>query len=137
MSGALHLWPHLSFLGRLEHFSRDWAALDRLLGTHMTPHDPRLGQHPTSRSPNRIRESTLQLLQDSPSFLRALCHLYLVDFTCLDYPLPAVCSDITLPHSLGCKNASILSAAIGSNVKQTGSGGNSAPMNKAKRLIEC
>jgi hypothetical protein len=142
MSGALHLWPHLSFLGRLEHFSRDWAALNQLLGTDMTPHDATLGDHVTSKSPNQIKENTLKLLAESPEYARALCHLLLVDYTCLAYPLPAACADITPPYTLGCKNVTILSAALGR--KQAGNNNdngknnlNLAAVEKAKTLSHC
>ena len=115
MSSVLPLWPALSFIGRLEHFQRDWDRVNEIFWTDMRPHDKHLGEHVTSNNPNRIKENTLQLLRKFPSYERALCHLFLVDYVCFSYALPEACSDITPPHSLGCKNATVLNAALGND----------------------
>ena len=123
MAGVFHLWSEISFIGHLEHFSRDWALVNDLYDTDMTPHNPTLGEHVTSHSPNGIRESTQRLLRDNPAFQRALCHLYIVDYTCFDYPLPEVCVGITVPYSLGCKNTTVLSTALGVSISDRNSNG--------------
>ena len=88
MSGVLHLWPNITFVGRLEHFDRDWSQVNALYGTDMSGYDKTIGEHISSRDPNGIKRNTLQLLREFPAYYRALCHLLLVDYVCFSYPLP-------------------------------------------------
>jgi len=115
MAGVLHLWPDVSFIGRLEHFDRDWRRVNTLYDTAMTTYDKAVGAHMSSNDPNLIKKHTLQLLEEYPAYKRALCHLLLVDFVCFEYALPEECANISPPYSLHCdrKNMTLLRAAVG------------------------
>ena len=101
----------VDLVGRLESFSEDWER--EVVPTYgiAVPYDYHLGMHATSanhpaagatassldaaidRDPMRARESLVALLHSQPNYLRALCHLLLLDYVCLpEYELPLACA---------------------------------------------
>lgn len=54
-----------------------------------------LGVHQSSLDTNGVREAFRALLAapDGAAYMRALCHLLLVDFVCFDYKLPSACQN--------------------------------------------
>ena len=97
-------------VGRLESFAEDWQQ-QILPAYHLPfPYDFRLGDHPTSvnhpqqqdrgtggdRDPLGVRKSLAALFASKPRYLRALCHLLLIDYICLPgYDLPSECAFLT------------------------------------------
>ena len=91
----------LDFVGKLENFTRDWAALGALGGVGDNfPYDPELGQHPGSAE-TADRDAMDALLRDDVSILRALCILLAPDYACFDYAMPPECADLqaSLAHT--------------------------------------
>ena len=113
----------VDIVGRLESFSEDWEREVVPAYGIAAPYDYRLGMHATSanhpagtgaaashsastkgernhgddaaidRDPLRARESLVALLRSQPHYLRALCHLLLLDYVCLpEYELPLACA---------------------------------------------
>ncbi len=82
--------PRLDFIGRVEHFSDDWAALLEWLNAtgRLARRRRRPIRHTTKRDPCAIAADQL----DAPT-LRRLCSLYAADYACLAgiYPLPGAC----------------------------------------------
>ena len=115
MSGVLNQWRNISFLGQLENFDRDWKRISQMYSIDVNSFDKSLGEHITSRDPNHLRKNILKLFEEEAAYQRALCHLYLVDYTCLShyYEVPSACAGITIPYNLECKNATILNNVIG------------------------
>ena len=109
----------LDFVGRLEHFGRDWAALGRRAGFSSFPHDASLGQHAISSGTGGTadRAAMETLLRTDASYLRALCTILSPDFACLGYRMPPDCEDLgalarTCPLTKGwLKGAKALSGA--------------------------
>jgi hypothetical protein len=80
-------------IGFLESFEEDWRWVNRELGLDV-PYHPR-SAHPTSQDPMSLKQSLLQVLSKQPRYLRAVCRLLMVDYICLQYSLPEVCSNMT------------------------------------------
>jgi hypothetical protein len=95
MSGIFIDW-HPTYIGRLENFSSGWREVQSLYGVDL-PYIKTLGSHPTSSDPNSIRKSLEYLIHkrtDLSEYVRAMCHILLLDFLCFNYTLPYVCKDI-------------------------------------------
>ena len=111
MSGALFPY-NIGFFGRLEHLAEDWNRTIMPLYGISNSYDDMYGQHPTSllhprtgqpsseglnkknvsKDPNNARMELLKLFASRKDYMRAVCHLILVDFICLPfYPLPIDC----------------------------------------------
>jgi len=117
MSGALFEY-NIGVVGYLEKMQLDWTQ--KIVPTYglKRPYNDYFGQHPTSMNhprlgkeeestaptpaminamrkesdPNNARTAFKSLLSLYPRYMRALCHLLLVDYICLpNYPLPAEC----------------------------------------------
>lgn len=110
----------VDIVGRLESFSEDWerkivpaygitALYDYHLGMHPTSTNHPLHSYNTGtakelsredeggaavdRDPMRARESLVALLHSHSHYLRALCHILLLDYVCLtEYQLPHECA---------------------------------------------
>ena len=79
--GARGAAPPLDFVGALEHFERDWAALGALGGFARFPFDPKLGQHEWPlHAANHGAMSALLANASDARYLRALCAVLAPDF---------------------------------------------------------
>lgn len=110
MAGPLFEYD-IGIIGRLESFTADWKS--RIMPTYgiRRPYDENYGQHATSMyhplakhqkketqrvsmnsDPFDARKLLDGVLRSHPEYMRAICHLLLVDYVCLpEYPLPKPC----------------------------------------------
>jgi hypothetical protein len=109
MAGAFFHF-RIDILGRLESFREDWASkVQAAYNLSSTTLNEEVGQHATSQNHPRSRESKsleeldphnarralAQLFEQEVAFLRAVCHLILVDYVCLPmYALPLECQHL-------------------------------------------
>ena len=113
-----HIYPQtnsffeypITIVGHLENFTSDWkqvvtafsitAPFDDRAGFHATAiHHPRYSANSARATFPKlppVRALLKQLFQESPQYLRAVCHYLFVDYACFpEYPLPAGCEHLS------------------------------------------
>jgi hypothetical protein len=89
----------------LDNFDEDWQKVNNIYNLSL-PFDHHVGMHPTSADPNNVHKE-FNILRNSTghgsgsssgsdgdgAYIKALCHLLLVDYVCFDYPLPEICQE--------------------------------------------
>jgi hypothetical protein len=97
-SQSMHYWKP-GFIGQLENLNTgDWSKLNQYLGTNISfvsrPHH----DHESSRDPMNMKGALLELLEADPRYMRAVCHLLMVDYVCMRdlYTLPPQCRNMKI-----------------------------------------
>jgi hypothetical protein len=80
------------FIGYLENFDHHWQELQQYLNLsipYLSPHF-----HVTQSDPYHLKVTLLELFDLKPQYLRSICRFIMVDYMCLGFNLPLVCSDM-------------------------------------------
>ena len=96
MAGVLHHHIPVNFMGRMESFEHDWAALCAMLGVNESrcSMDAAHGAHPSSVDGRLWTPVHRRVLSQNLAALQALCLILLPDFACFRYPLPHACVSV-------------------------------------------
>ena len=83
----------LDLLLRLESIEEDLAALKRAVGYAAADVCPLKEERVAAQKPRGVpaKPALLALLAREPALMQAVCNVYIQDFLCLGYPLPAAC----------------------------------------------
>jgi hypothetical protein len=98
MSTVLWLWRP-DFIGYLENFQSDWTHVNEATGLNMI-YTQEI-KHPTSDDPLGMKKALMHVLHTKPNYMRAVCRLLMIDYVCLNYPLPAPCAHMK-PNAEDC-----------------------------------
>jgi hypothetical protein len=85
------------FIGYLETFDQHWQELLQYLNIsipYVSPHT-----HASQSDPYQINVAFLQLFDLKPQYHRAICRFVMIDYICLGFKLPPVCSHMLDEHT--------------------------------------
>ena len=100
MAGTFLEWP-IHYIGSLEDFDSHWGNIRSFYGIQ-EHFNMSLGREKSTggrKDPNNVRKGFAQLTSEDPRYMRALCHMLMLDYVCFpNYKLPEPCQDMENTH---------------------------------------
>jgi hypothetical protein len=91
LSSVLWKWRP-DFIGYLETFQSDWTRLNAATGLNMNYEITEKRSQRAFDDPLGMKRALKHILRTKPNYMRAVCRLLMMDYVCLNYPLPAQCA---------------------------------------------
>jgi len=101
MAGVFMEWP-IHHVGFLEDFSSGWDHIRSVYGITEAYNSSHGIKRTTEKDPSNVRSSFKELAAKKPKFLRAICHMIMLDYVCFPkYKLPEECKDMVVHRQRG------------------------------------